>query len=117
MDIEQQLGIKLSVLIAGLMGGVVSLTYEEKISTSRAILLILAGASTAAYLQPLAENVINIPQNLSTGLGFVLGLVSMKVIDAIMLNAKDYVNKYLKVNAKHTPNGDSPSGESNSHPD
>lgn len=99
MNIEQQLGIKLSVLVAGLIGGIVSLTYEEKISFNRAVLLILAGASTAAYLQPLAEHYINIPENLSTGLGFVLGLVSMRIIDVLMVNVPKWLNKYLKVDA------------------
>lgn len=101
MNIEQMLGIKLSVLLAGLIGGVVSLTYEEKMSTKRALILILAGASTAAYLQPIAEHFANIPENLSTGLGFVLGLVSMKLIDYLQLNATAVFNNYLKVrNAK-----------------
>jgi hypothetical protein len=89
MNIEQQLGIKLSVLVAGLIGGIVSLTYEEKISFKRAILLIITGASTAAYLQPLAEHYVQIPENLSSGLGFILGLISMRVIDVVMLNAND----------------------------
>lgn len=56
MDFEQQFGIKLSVLLAGLIGGVVSLTYETKITFYRALLLIVSGASVAAYLQPLAEH-------------------------------------------------------------
>ena len=91
MDFEQQLGIKLSVLISGLIGGIVSLTYEEKISIQRAILLIVSGAATAAYLQPLAEHYIGIPENISTGLGFVLGLVSMRVIDFLIRNTSKFL--------------------------
>lgn len=87
MNIEQILGLKFSVLLAGLIGGIVSLTYEEKISFKRALLLILVGASTAAYLQPIAEHIAGLSENFSTGLGFVLGLVSMKIIDTITLNA------------------------------
>ncbi len=87
MNIEQQLGIKLSVLVAGLVGGIVSLTYEEKISFQRATVLIAAGASTAAYLQPMVEHLVGMPEKFSSGLGFVLGLISMKIIDAFMLHA------------------------------
>lgn len=104
MNIEQQLGIKLSVLVAGLVGGIVSLTYEEKISFQRAVLLIVAGASTAAYLQPLAEHYMSIPENFSSGLGFVLGLISMKLIDSVMINATNLLNKYLYAERVNPPN-------------
>lgn len=91
MDFEQQLGIKLSVLTSGLIGGIVSLTYEERISAQRALLLIVGGASTAAYLQPLTEHYLGIPEKFSTGLGFVLGLVSMKIIDFIIQNTQHFL--------------------------
>lgn len=96
MDFEQQLGIKLSVLISGLVGGIISLTYEEKISAQRAVLLIVSGASTAAYLQPLAEHYLSFPENFSTGLGFVLGLTAMKILDFIIRNTE----KFLKLKWK-----------------
>lgn len=96
MDFEQQLGIKLSVLISGLVGGIVSLTYEERISIQRATLLIAGGAATAAYLQPMAEHYIGIPDKFSAGLGFVLGLVSMKIIDFVIQNSEKFLNaKFL----------------------
>ena len=106
MNIEQQLGIKLSVLVAGLVGGIVSLTYEEKISFQRAVLLIVAGASTAAYLQPLAEHYMSIPENFSSGLGFVLGLISMKLIDSVMINATHLLDKYLYAKRNNPPDTD-----------
>lgn len=95
MDFEQQLGIKLSVLMSGLVGGIISLTYEERISAQRAFLLILGGASTAAYLQPLAEHYLGIPENFSTGLGFVLGLTAMKILDFIIKNTERFLRLKL----------------------
>lgn len=91
MDFEQQLGIKLSVLMSGLVGGIISLTYEERISAQRAFFLILGGASTAAYLQPLAEHYLGIPENFSSGLGFVLGLTAMKILDFIIRNTEKFL--------------------------
>ena len=83
MDLEEQFGIKLSVIIAGFVGGIVSLTYETKISAIRAVLLITSGASVAAYLQPAIQHWMNFPPQLANALGFVLGLSSMKVVQFI----------------------------------
>lgn len=49
MFLEQQLGIKVSSFIAGLMGGSISLTYEHHIPPAKAILMIIAGGLTAGY--------------------------------------------------------------------
>lgn len=98
MNIEEQLGIKLSVLVAGLIGGIVSLTYETRLSFSRALLLIVGGASTAAYLHPLMAHYFSLDNQFSSGVGFVLGLVSMKIINFIMANAEKILEKYVKIN-------------------
>jgi hypothetical protein len=93
MDLEQQLGIKLSVLVSGLVGGVASLTYETKISFYRAVLLITSGAATAAYLQPVAEHYLGMSERFSTGVGFTMGLVSMKIINFLVRNTEGFLNK------------------------
>jgi fructose-specific phosphotransferase system IIC component len=111
MDFEQQFGIKLSVLLAGLIGGVVSLTYETKITFYRALLLIVSGASVAAYLQPLAEHWMNLPEKFSTALGFILGLVSMKVIHFIMQYTEGTLQKHLKDDGRNTKDTKSDSGD------
>jgi len=97
MNLETQLGIKLSVLVAGLVGGIVSLTYETKLSFTRALLLIVGGASTAAYLHPFAEHYLNMDSKFSAGIGFVLGLVSMKVINFLIANTELILDKYFKI--------------------
>ena len=98
MNLEAQLGIKLSVLVAGLIGGIVSLTYETKLSFMRALLLIIGGASTAAYLHPLTEHYLGLDNKFSSGVGFVLGLVSMKVINFLIANTEGVLQKYLTIN-------------------
>lgn len=113
MDLEQQLGIKLSVLVSGLIGGIVSLTYETKISFARALLLIAGGASTAAYLQPVAQHYLGLPEQFSTGLGFVMGLVSMKIIEFLIENAEKYLSYKLPVHGRNNTEGDKPSDDDN----
>ena len=109
MNIEEQLGIKLSVLVAGLIGGIVSLTYETKLSFSRALLLIIGGASTAAYLHPVMSHYLSADNQFSSGIGFVLGLVSMKIINFIMANAEKILAKYVNIDGTNT-DSDKPAG-------
>lgn len=80
------------MLISGLVGGVASLTYEDKVSFKRAILLIVTGAATAVYLQPVMHSYFGIEDNFATGMGFVLGLVSMRIIN-ILLSVSNTVAK------------------------
>lgn len=117
MNLEEQLGIKLSVLIAGLVGGIVSLTYHEKTSFSRAILMITSGAATAAYLQPFAQSYFDLPEQFSVGLGFVLGLVSMRVIKALLTSSDKLLKDPLTllkpfINKNGPRNSDQPSDDS-----
>lgn len=92
MNLEEQLGIKLSVVIAGLIGGIVSLTYHTKVSFLKALALIAAGASTAAYLHPIVAHYLSTDDRFSSGIGFLLGLTSMKLIGGIMTSADKVVN-------------------------
>ena len=105
MNLETQLGIKLSVLVAGLIGGIVSLTYETKLSFQRALLLIISGAATAAYLQPFLEHVLSLDTKFSAGAGFLLGLVSMKVINFLAANTEGFLNKYFSSGTPKPPDG------------
>ena len=99
MDFEHQFGIKLSVLIAGLVGGTASLTYYDNIPARRAILMIFSGAATAAYLQPMAELYLSLNERVSVGFGFILGLASMKIIDFVIKNTERFLRiKFLLQN-------------------
>jgi len=79
-----ELGLELPSLIAGLLGGFISLTYErEKTSPAKAAFLILTGACTAGYLTPMVAEYGNIGENLQVGLSFIIGLSSMHIIKSI----------------------------------
>jgi len=84
MTFEEQFGIKVSVLAAGLVGGIVSLTFEQKISAVRAVLLILTGCSTAVYVHPLIESYYNTSPDIGPGISFIISLVSMRVIKRVL---------------------------------
>lgn len=90
MTFEEQFGIKVSVLAAGLVGGIVSLTFEQKISAVRAVMLILTGCSTAVYVHPLIESYYNTSPDIGPGISFILSLLSMRIIKRV-LDAVDKV--------------------------
>jgi len=84
--ILSELGLELPSIIAGILGGVISLTYEkEKTSPAKAGFLILTGACTAGYLTPMVAEYGNIGDNLQAGLSFVIGLSSMHIIKSLPL--------------------------------
>lgn len=96
MNWEEQLGIKISILVAGFMGAVASLLFEDRLSFKRGIVILSSGAATAAYLHPVLMHYGNLSEKFSVATGFVLGLVSMKVLKTIMDKATVVTNRYRK---------------------
>lgn len=84
MTFEEQFGIKVSVLAAGLIGGIVSLTFEQKISAIRAVMLILTGCSTAVYTHPIIESYYHTSPDIGPGISFIISLLSMRVIKRVL---------------------------------
>ena len=84
MNWEEQLGIKFTAFIAGLVGGIVSLTFEAKLSFRRALTLILVGGSVAGYSFAFAHAYFQIKPEISGFFGFCTGLISMKLVNALL---------------------------------
>ena len=84
MNWEELLGIKITAFIAGLIGGVVSLTFEAKLSFGRAVTLILVGGSTSGYAFAFAHSYFAVKPEVSGFFGFCIGLVSMKLINILL---------------------------------
>lgn len=83
-DILELIGIKTSSLVAGVFGAVASLTYERNIGVIRAMILIVTGATCAAYLTPLAASWLELSDNTESAYAFIIGLLSMKIIGGLM---------------------------------
>lgn len=84
MNFEEQLGIKVSALVAGLVGGIISLTFEQKLSFGRAVFLIFTGGVTAGYSFSLAEHYFGFTDQLGGIFGFTAGLISMRLINTLV---------------------------------
>jgi hypothetical protein len=101
MNWEDHLGIKASILIAGFMGAVASLLFEDKLSFSRAILILSSGATTAAYLHEPIKHFFSVPESWSAGLGFICGFTAMKILKLILDKAAA-----AAIKLRQTPNKD-----------
>ena len=92
MHWEDYLGVKLHIIISGLVGGIIALTFEEKASFRRAILLIFTGAATAAYTNSAIISYFGISDLYANALGFITGLSAMKIIPLLI----DFVIRIVK---------------------
>jgi len=83
MDIFDTFGIKLAALFAGAVGAIASLALEDGVSLRRGVVLVFTGAVTAGYLTPLIM-ASGLDDNLENSASFLVGLVSMKLLAAIL---------------------------------
>ena len=93
-------GIKLGLALAGLAGGVVSLSYIKPLTKWQAFLAVFTGAVSAAYITPLIVNYFNLSSTGEHGAAFLIGLVAMNLIPGIIklsdrfkTNPEDFIKK------------------------
>ncbi|HLV52170.1 MAG TPA: hypothetical protein VKY44_09475 [Flavobacterium sp.] len=80
-----ELGIEAILFIAGLAGGVTSLSTKPKNMTrSQQFLSVLAGGFTANYLTPLTGSWLNLSDNTLYGVAFLLGYSGLKAVELLM---------------------------------
>lgn len=84
-DIFTQLGLKISTLIAGLVGGLISLSYQKQMKWYKAVAIIIVGGITAAYTTPLLVTLFSMGQPLEHSLAFIMGLLGMRLTTAIIV--------------------------------
>ena len=77
------LGLKLSTMIAGFAGGVVSLANLKSLTYFQGVMAVVAGALTANYLTPAAVRMLSLTPELNLGIAFVIGLVGMNIVPAL----------------------------------
>jgi Na+/proline symporter len=92
------IGVKLSTMVAGFAGGVVSLAFLQGLTRRQALLAVLVGCLTAVYLTPVAVYKFGVGPELENGTAFVLGLCAMNLIPLI--------KKALAVRAERLADGD-----------
>lgn len=84
------LGLKKTALIAGVVGGVVSLRFFDNLTTGGKLTTALCGAAAANFLTGPAIAFFQLPPpDYEGGIGFAIGLFSMSLAAATMKAIKD----------------------------
>ncbi len=84
-ELFDHVGISASALIAGLVGGLMSLSMLPQLTFRKAVAALIGGAACAAYLTPLAVEWLGLAsRNLENGLAFALGIGGMRIIGGIL---------------------------------
>lgn len=94
--VETYLGIKLSAVLAGLIGGIVSLSFIRNLTPLKAFLATLTGAASAAYMTPLIVNGLELGADFEHAIAFLTGLLGMNVLAGIFKVSERFQEKPLE---------------------
>ncbi|MCH2165925.1 MAG: hypothetical protein MK098_14960 [Marinovum sp.] len=94
--VETYLGIKLSAVLAGLIGGIVSLSFIRNLTPLKAVFATLTGAASAAYITPLIVNGFELGHELEHAVAFLTGLLGMNILAGIFKLSERFQQKPLE---------------------
>lgn len=88
------LGIKAAWTLAGLAGGIVSLSFLKNLTRWQAFLAFFTGGAAANYLTAPACGWMNISnEQYQYGIAFVIGVCAMNIIPALQSFVKSFLQK------------------------
>ena len=101
------LGVKYGAVLAGALGGILSLRYIENLTLWGRILAILAGATVAGYGTPVLDHWLDMGADAENALAFFLGLTAMNIIPGLIRLSEMFKSDPLgfirrQPNARHT---------------
>jgi hypothetical protein len=77
-------GLKISFIIAGFIGGVVSLKYVKDLNKWAALFAVFTGSAGANYLTPIFLHYVKLDENLEYPAAFIVGLTALNLIPLII---------------------------------
>ncbi|WP_299124193.1 hypothetical protein [uncultured Tenacibaculum sp.] len=89
-EILDYLGIKLGFLIVGGVSGIIGAKAEDKKGFLNYLFRAFGGAMTTAYLTPVVVDYCKFSENSSYGVGFLIGLTSMNLVQLILKLSSDF---------------------------
>jgi hypothetical protein len=87
---------KTGVLLGGMIGAIVALTYESKITITKAFTLLITGTATAYYTSEFAVNYFELDPKHVGAISYILGLIGMRICSAFLSTA-DYILNHPKI--------------------
>ncbi len=80
----EELGLRVSSLVAGLVGGVLALSMMPKLTFRKSVTAVIGGGACAGYATPIVADVLSLAsRNVENGLAFVLGVVGMNILGGL----------------------------------
>ena len=76
--------LKLSVVIAGFLGGLITLTFVRQLTSTQMTVAVLTGAITTHYLTPVAMHYSGATGDIEDGIAFLIGVMSMNIIPGFL---------------------------------
>jgi len=110
--ITSAIGVKLTTLVAGFAGGVVSLAFIQNLSRWQAVMAVVVGALTANYLTPLAVDRLGVTRpEFQNGMAFLVGLLAMNIIPALNAlftaqNLRSLIARFLGISSSQPTQGE-----------
>lgn len=93
-DWMNDLGFKASTGLAGLVGGILSLSYMPELTFKKLMVALVGGIGCAAYLTPIVAELIKLEsRSTENGLAFGLGFLGMKLLGGAMKMADDWAKR------------------------
>jgi hypothetical protein len=81
---SDELGLKVSSLVAGLIGGVMTMSMMPQLTWRRALTAVFGGGACAAYATPIAAELLGLAsRHMENGLAFVLGVIGMNLLGGV----------------------------------
>lgn len=78
--VEAFIGVKISAVVAGVIGGIVSLSFIQNLTPWKAFIAIVTGAASAAYLTPLVVTWFSFGAEVEHAVAFFSGLLGMNLL-------------------------------------
>lgn len=94
--VETWLGVNLSAVLAGLVGGIVSLSFIRNLTPLKALLATITGAASAAYMTPLIVNGMNLSADVEHPIAFLTGLLGMNILAGLFKVSERFQQKPLE---------------------
>lgn len=93
IDLLEDLGIHIALIIAGIFGSLLSLEDREGLTSWQKIAVFLSGGAIANYMTPALIDWADVNQNVMFGLAFILGFSGLKGMKYLILKIKCRYNK------------------------
>ena len=94
--IFESLGIKFGAVVAGFIGGVVSLSMIRDLTPLSAVGTVLGGTACAAYLTPIALDFSDLSGSSEHALAFFLGVCGMNGVAGLFKVSERFKSKPLE---------------------